>query len=478
MTGDARSRAGDWNELVRRQARAAHVDLAQSTIDELAHHLEDVYASARAEGQDEAAARRRAVAALEESALSVLKPRPSRGPRRVYIGRADETARISGGRGFSMLSAVRMALRQFRRYPGFALIVVLVLGLGTAAATTIFAVVNSVVLRPLPYASPDRLVTLWDANVEKGLAHDPISPVNFMDYRALPVFSDAAAWWRPSVNLVDPGLDPIRVNTIEVSGNLFRVLGIEPQVGAGFPAGVFYVRNDPIVVISDRLWRARYGADPTIVGRQLSLNGAAFTVAGIMPPRFHFPDDVDIWQRLKWDLQQHSRAAHFMEAIGRLADDKTLEQAQSACDTLGAQMQRQFAATNKGWSPRLVPLLDEHLGYYRPALMVLFGAVGLLFLMACLNIASLLLTRGLSREREIAVRIAIGASPRHLITQLLAESLVLSASGATIGIGLALLALPLIRRLTPIEIPRLNEATVDLRALAVGLALGVGTTVF
>ena len=146
-------------------------------------------------------------------------------------------ARSAGGRSLNVLSAIRLAVRQFRQHPTFALVTVLVLGLGTGAATTVFTVVDSVVLRPLPYADADRLVTLWDTNPEKGLAHDPISPVNFMDYRALPVFSDAAGWWRPGVNLAEPGKDPMRVNTIEVGGNMFDVLGVKPQVGAGFPAG-------------------------------------------------------------------------------------------------------------------------------------------------------------------------------------------------------------------------------------------------
>jgi putative ABC transport system permease protein len=339
--------------------------------------------------------------------------------------------------------------------------------------------VDAVVLRPLPYAAPDRLVTLWDTNAEKGLAHDPISPVNFMDYRALPVFSDAAAWWRPGVNLVDPGLDPVRVNTIEVSGNVFDVLGVRPQIGAGFPIkGPFFAQNDLVAVISDRLWRARYSADPAIIGKQLSFNQTPYTIVGVMPPKFHYPDDIDVWQRLRWDLTQHSRAAHFMEAVARLSDGTTFEQAQSAVDALGLRMQSEFVRTNKGWASRLIPLLDEQLGYYRPALMVLFGAVGLLLLIGCLNVASLLLTRALSRDREIAVRMAMGASPRQLITQLLAESLVLSVAGAGVGILAAAALLPLIIGITPIDIPRLDEATIDLRALGLGIAVVVATTIF
>ena len=473
------TRPPDWRREIARHAEAAGVDLPSTTIDELALHLDDLYAAARADGATPAAARDRAIKALDESPWTVLGRHASRDPRRPYRRAADDAARDARGRSFSVFSAIRTALRQFRQHPSFALVTVLVLGLGTGAATTVFTVVDAVVLRPLPYAAPDRLVTIWDTNVEKGLAHDPISPVNFMDYRALPVFKDAAAWWRPGVNLVDPGMDPVRVNTIEVSGNVFDVLGVRPQVGAGFPPnGPIFHSTELTAVISDRLWRTRYSADPSIVGRQLSLNNTPYLIVGVMPAKFHYPDDIDVWQRLRWDLTQHSRAAHFMEAVARLSDGTTFEQAHSAVDGLGIRLQNEFARTNKGWASRLVPLLDEQLGYYRPALMVLFGAVGLLLVIGCLNVASLLLTRALSRDREIAVRIAMGASPRQLVTQLLAESLVLSIAGAGVGVLAAAAALPLILGLTPIDIPRLDEASVDVRALGLGVVVVLVTTLF
>ncbi len=480
MRDDRSGPQADWRRLVRVHGERAGVDLPQSMVDEMALHLDDLYAAARSEGLDESSARARAMAALEESALSILRRHAARDPRRSYARAAADTAgKAARGRSFSVMSAIRMAFRQFRQQPTFALITVLVLGLGTGAATTVFTIVDAVVLRPLPYARPDRLVTLWDTNVEQGLSHEPISPVNFMDYRALPVFTDATAWWRPGVNLTDPGLDPVRVNTIEVSANLFDVLRVKPQVGAGFPAnGPFFVRNEPIAVISDRLWRSRYSADPAVIGKPLLLNGTPYIVVGVMPARFHFPDDIDVWQRLPWDLTQHSRAAHFMEAVARLSDGTTFEQAQSAVDGLGLRLQSQFSPTNKSWSSRLVPLLDEQLGYYRPALMVLFGAVGLLLVIGCLNVASLLLTRALARDREIAVRIAMGAAPRQIVTQLLAESLVLSFAGAAVGIAVTTAALPLILGVTPVEIPRLDEASVDFRTLGLGLGVVLITTLF
>jgi putative ABC transport system permease protein len=469
----------DAREEVRRHVARSGVDLPDETIDELVVHLEDIYSAAIEDEASEAGARDRALAALEESAISLLRRHASRSRHRRQMRHADTLARVSGGRNLNVLSAIRLALRQFQQHPTFAFITVLVLGLGTGAATTIFTVVDSVVLRPLPYADPDRLVTLWDTNTERGLSHDPISPVNFMDDRSLPVFTDAAAWWRPSVNLVDPGQDPVRVNTIETSGNLFEVLGVGPAVGAGFPAGgPLSVENEPVCMISDRLWRTRYNADRSIVGRPIVLNGVPNIVAGVMPPKFHYPDDVDVWRRLRWDMSQHSREAHFMEAVARLAPDTTIAQAQSAIDTLTTRLQAQFPATNKGWGRRLVPLLDQQLGYYRPALIVLFGAVGLLLVIGCLNVASLLLTRALSREKEIAIRVALGASPRQLVVQLLAEASLLSVAGAVVGAVAAAITLPLLVQLMPVSIPRLDEASVDTRALALGLAVIVGTTIF
>jgi hypothetical protein len=256
----------DLRAAVLSHVSKSRVDLPDATVDELVIHLEDLYASAIDDGASESDARTQTLVALEESAISLLRRHAERSPHRAQTRQADAVSRASSGRSLNVLSAIRLAFRQFRQQPTFALVTILVLGLGTGAATTVFTVVDSVVLQPLPYTQPDRLVTLWDTNTEKGLQHETISPVNFMDYLALPVFKDAAAWWRPGVNLVDPGMDPVRVKTIEVSANLFDLLGVKPQVGAGFPPSDKLFSNELIAVISDRLWRSRYSADPSIVG--------------------------------------------------------------------------------------------------------------------------------------------------------------------------------------------------------------------
>lgn len=419
----------------------------------------------------------------EARLLASLKRHTTDRARTLQERQADDTARAAMGRSFAVSTAIRSALRQLRQDPGFALTTTLVMGLGVAAATTIYTVVDSVVLRPLPYEEPHRLVTIWDTNVGERRFHDPISPVNFSDQRELDVFEDAAAWWRPGINLIDPGLDPIRVNTIEVSGNLFDLLGVRPQVGPGFPkGGPIFVNNEFVAVISDRLWRTRYSADPSIIGKQLSFNDTPYTILGVMPPGFRYPDDVDVWERLRWDMTQHSRQAHFMEAVARLSDDTTIEQAEAAVDALWTRLETETAGTRNttgiGWGSRLIPLLDEQLGYYRPALFVLFGAVGLLLVIGVLNVATLLVTRALSREREVALRIALGASPRQLISQLIAESFMLSLLGAGAGVIAAAVALPVLVRLIPVEIPRLADASLSWESLGVGIGIASFTTVF
>jgi predicted permease len=379
----------------------------------------------------------------------------------------------------TLLQDVRFGMRLLRRTPGFTLAATLALALGIGATTAVFTLLDRVVLQPLPYPNADRLAMVWETNDSQGRSHDRISPVNFGDYRVLShVADDAAAWWYPQLNLTETGRDPMRVNAIETSANFFSVIGVQPVLGAGFPPAPLWTQ-DPVVVISDRLWRQRFEGDRGIVGRLITLNGQAFTVLGVMPTGFHFPGDTDLWQRLTWPMERHSRNAHFMESLFRLKPGITVDAANAELRALTTRLGRENVATNAGWGARAVPLSHEVEGYFRPALFALFGAAACLLVITCTNVASLLLARATVREREVAVRAAIGAGRGRLIRQFLTESVLLALGGTILGIAAAALGVKAMIALSPIQLPRLESsaALVDIRALLFACVIAAVTAI-
>ena len=375
----------------------------------------------------------------------------------------------------TLLQDIRFGWRLLRRTPGFTIAAVLALALGVGATTAIFTVLDQVVLRPLPYHDPDHLAMVWDTNASKALTHERISPVTFHDYRNLSqVFQDAAGWWYPQVNVSEPGKDPRRVNAIETSGNFFSVVGVSPIVGAGFPASEFYSR-ERIAVISHRLWREWSNSDPAIIGKTMAFSSIPYTVVGVMPPGFNFPNDTDVWQRLQWDFAQHSRGAHFVESLFRLKPGATVDQANAELRALTTRLGTEFKATNGDWSARAVPLAHEIEGYFRPALFALFGAAAFLLLITCTNVASLLLARATAREREVAVRAAIGASRGRLVAQFLIESAMLATLGTACGVVLAIVSVRALVAASPVQVPRLAAIGVEPRVLGFAVAIAALT---
>ena len=262
----------------------------------------------------------------------------------------------------TLLQDIRFGWRLLRRTPGFTIAAVLALALGVGATTAIFSVLDRVVLRPLPYSDPDRLLMVWETNDAKGLAHERLSPVNFGDYRNLTqVFDDAAAWWYPAAQ-------PDRNRTRSVAGEcnrgerqLLQSHRRRPGARIRFPPDTIYSR-EAIAVISHRLWRDRFNADPGIIGKTVALNGPAYTIVGVMPDGFNYPGQTDVWQRLTWDMTQHSRGAHFMESLFRLKPGAPLDQANAELRALTRRLGDQFEATNGDWHARAVRCLRKSSG--------------------------------------------------------------------------------------------------------------------
>ena len=371
-----------------------------------------------------------------------------------------------------LLRDIKYGIRNLFRQPEFTIPAVLALGLGIGSATAIFSVLDGIVLRPLPFKNPTRLVMLWETNLSKSLDHEPISPVNFVDYRSLShAFDDATAWWRPDFTLTDEMNEPIRVNAIETLSNFFAVLGVEPALGRTFPTKPLFAPGVAEIVISHRLWQNRFHGDPKIVGGSARLNGRLFTVIGVMRPDFAFPGEIDVWQLQNWDPAQHDRTAHFMESVARLAPGVSLEQAQSELTALTLRLQKEFASSNKEWSAQAIPVLHEVVGYFRPALFVLMAAVSLLLLMACINVANLMLAKAAAREREVAIRSALGATRDRLIRQFLTESLLLAVMSSMVGVFFAIAAVNTLSLFTPIQIPRLNQVAINGHVLFFAMGL-------
>jgi predicted permease len=467
----------DWARLLgeRLGERIASDARVSDVLEELEQHVEDRYRELRGQGVPPDEARDRALAeATSDRALGK------------WLGRGGRSKKVrpippgeNGGSGTGLLHDVRYAVRLMRHSPGFTAAAVAALGLGAGAAIGVYTLLQAVVLRPLPYPEPDRLVRLWEAKPAEGLLHERVSPVTFLDYRAAPgLFEDAAAWWVPEVNLVDDLGEPIRVATVSATGNFFDLMGISPVLGPGF-ARDSALEGDAEAVISDRLWRTRFGASPDIVGRSIRLNGLPHEVMGVMPPGFHFPDETDLWTRISWNLAEHSREAHFMGAVARLGPDVTLEGANVAVRTVGDRVARDFPQTNEGWNARVVPLVDEVVGVFRPGLIALFGAAGLLLLIACMNVANLLLARAGARQGEFAVRAALGASRKRLMRQFLIESVLLATAASVVGFVIATFVVRGFLAWSPIEIPRADGIAIDAGVLMFTLAvIGITTVVF
>jgi putative ABC transport system permease protein len=374
----------------------------------------------------------------------------------------------------SFIKDIRYGFRSLLKRPGFTAIALIALALGIGANTAIFSLVYAVALRPLPFSEPDRLVWVW-GNIRNGGNRASVSPLDYLDYRNQnKTFEQFAASLSvpAAVNITGNG-EPERLNASAVTGNYFDAFKVAPALGRGFTLDNEKTGQDRVAVLSYNLWQRRFGGDPEIVNKTIILDGKQSVVVGVMGRDVSLPQDAELWVPLNFDSEpgMKQRRAHFLRPIGRLKPGVSIAQAQADTDLIAAQLEKQFPDSNSGWNLRLVSLKEQLVGSSTTYVFILFGAVGLVLLIACANVANLLLVRAAARQKEIALRSALGASRLRIVRQMITESLLLAIFGGALGTLLAQVGVDLLVSLSPESIPRTVTVRVDAAVLLFTFAI-------
>jgi predicted permease len=452
-----------WRNLLHKE------NVEQDLTEELRAYVEMLTEVKIRQGQQPEEARREAI--LELEGMEQVKERV----REIRMGHLLET----------IWQDLRYGVRVLLKSPIFTLVAVLSLALGIGANTAIFSVVNGLLLRPLPYPDPERIVQVWHTPPQEsfpGMNKFSVSPANYLDWKEQSKsFEQMAAYGDAGFSLTTGG-DPMPISGAMVSSEFFGALRSEPILGRTFSREEEQPGRSRVVIISNGLWQRAYGSNPNLIGQTVTLDSQSYTVVGIMLPGFQFPREAELWVPLAWDeKERQTRSIHDYVVLARLRANVSLEQAQAEMRTISSRLEQQYPEDNKGWGAVVVPLQEDLVGDLRPALLVLFGAVGFVLLIACANVANLMLARGANRQKEMAIRIALGAPRSRIIRQLLTESILLAVVGGLLGLVLAHWGSTLLLKLSSDNLPVQGEVGLDrwalcftfLLSLAAGIVAGL-----